>query len=361
MHSRARVGVNCNVFSKSGFGLRYRLSFGNKVSQRRFGLKRDRVGQVWAEAINYAQKHESKTAKKFGTKFGENVNKIYGGLRSRIVGSVGGVTGVLLCTSSGIKLMKRNDKDNNDIESTFGINEKSSKLSRKYGRYVSDVSSNVSDKAGYERSFRQADVDQKEDKTMVSDLHDTYLRSDLLDSELQILINTQINLEYSANSFYRSLYAFFDRDNVGLHNIAAYFLEQSDDESMHGLQWIDYMNQRGGKVVLRDIKGPPCNYTILDSFEMALRFEKKVHDNLKKICIEADKRQDYHLSEYATQFLENQYVEMYKLSQKITKLRRMDLTNGTSVYLFDKLEFTQGGQQGGATATSAKGVTNNSL
>ena len=47
-------------------------------------------------------------------------------------------------------------------------------------------------------------------------------------SECEAAVNRQINIEYSISYLYHSMYAFFDRDNVGLPGFAQYFKEESE-------------------------------------------------------------------------------------------------------------------------------------
>ena len=68
--------------------------------------------------------------------------------------------------------------------------------------------------------------------------------SDACEEEL----NKQINIELDASQQYLSLYNFFLRDDVGLINIAKYFLKASEEEREHALKMIEYQNKRGGKV-----------------------------------------------------------------------------------------------------------------
>ena len=255
-------------------------------------------------------------------------NKYFNNKRIISLAGTTGVTSIFASTT----FIKRSGNKN---DSTSGGGGGGVLNKKEYKNYAETVNKNV--ESGY--NFRGATYNKNEDSTMIDDIHNNNIRDDGIDYELQEIINIQINLEFSANLFYRSLYAFFNRDNVGLHNIALYFLDQSNDETIHGIQWIDYMNQRGGNVILRPIAAPPSNYSLLDAFTLAMKFEKRVHDNLKKICQIADKKNDPHLNDFATGFLQNQYFEMYKLSQKITKLKRMDLNSGTDMYLFDTLEF----------------------
>merc|ERR1711916_301011 len=66
-------------------------------------------------------------------------------------------------------------------------------------------------------------------------------------SECEAAVNRQINIEYSISYLYHSMYAFFDRDNVGLPGFAQYFKEESEEERGHAEKLLEYQNKRGGK------------------------------------------------------------------------------------------------------------------
>ena len=68
------------------------------------------------------------------------------------------------------------------------------------------------------------------------------------------ILNEQINLEYWASLQYHTMFAYFDRDYVGLKNIAEFFNKSSHEEREHAHKFIKYQNMRGGKVVIGDVK-----------------------------------------------------------------------------------------------------------
>jgi hypothetical protein len=50
---------------------------------------------------------------------------------------------------------------------------------------------------------------------------------------VEAAVNEQINVEYTISYVYHALSTYFDRDNVSLPGLAAYFREQSDEEKGH--------------------------------------------------------------------------------------------------------------------------------
>jgi len=56
---------------------------------------------------------------------------------------------------------------------------------------------------------------------------------------------------------------FFDRSDVGLKNIAKFFMDNSEEEREHANKLIKYHNQRGGITVYSNIKVCDFNVKIL--------------------------------------------------------------------------------------------------
>lgn len=58
-----------------------------------------------------------------------------------------------------------------------------------------------------------------------------------------------------------------------------YFKQNSDEEREHAMKLLKYLNQRGGRIVLQDIKNPdtPCEYTAVQAMEKALELERFVN------------------------------------------------------------------------------------
>ena len=91
-------------------------------------------------------------------------------------------------------------------------------------------------------------------------------------------INKQISMELHASYVYQAMSFHFDRDDVALHNIAKFFKKSSDEEREHAEKLMKYQNQRGGRIVLADIKKPSqTEWTLLEAFEGALALERTVN------------------------------------------------------------------------------------
>ncbi|KAJ8969285.1 hypothetical protein NQ314_001823 [Rhamnusium bicolor] len=81
----------------------------------------------------------------------------------------------------------------------------------------------------------------------------------------------------------------FQRDDIALLGLYKYFKEASEEEREHAYKFLEYMNKRGGRVVLTDIEAPPKQDwgTAQEAMSAALDLEKRVNeeqvDSIKEI------------------------------------------------------------------------------
>merc|ERR1712150_192986 len=81
---------------------------------------------------------------------------------------------------------------------------------------------------------------------------------------------------------YHSMAMYYDRDDVALPGFSAYFQHNSDEEREHAEKFMKYLNKRGGRVILNDVKRPSKDEwgTGLEGLEAALDLEKLVNQSL---------------------------------------------------------------------------------
>jgi len=156
-------------------------------------------------------------------------------------------------------------------------------------------------------------------------------------SDCEAGVNKQINLELYASYVYQSMYFYFDREDVALPGFAKYFNESSKEERGHAELLMKYQGQRGGRIVLQDIKKPERDEwgSGLEAMQAALALEKSVNQSLLDLHGVASSHNDAQMAD----FIENNYlteqVEAIKqLGDYITQLKRVG--PGMGEYLFDK-------------------------
>lgn len=100
---------------------------------------------------------------------------------------------------------------------------------------------------------------------------------------------------------------------------------------------MDYLNKRGGIVVLQSIPQPPSNIvTPLAIFEKALEMEEEIYQKLINLHRVGEKYNDPNLCDYIEgTFLAEQVDAVKNVNDLVVNLRRV-CDSGLGVYLFDK-------------------------
>jgi len=156
-------------------------------------------------------------------------------------------------------------------------------------------------------------------------------------AESEAVVNKQINLELTASYVYLSMAYYFDRDDVALPGFSKYFKEQSDEEREHAQKLMKFQNQRGGRIVLKDISKPTVDdwKTSLNAVTSALELEKTVNQSLLDLHKVADSHNDYQMADFIeSEFLTEQTEAIKQLGDYVTQLNRVG--SGLGEYIFDK-------------------------
>jgi ferritin heavy chain len=151
------------------------------------------------------------------------------------------------------------------------------------------------------------------------------------------LVNRQINLELYASYAYTAMAHHFDRSDVALKGHHKYFKKMAEEENEHANKFMKYQNQRGGTIVLLDIKKPTQQSwnSPLEAHETALQLEKDVYQALLELHAFASKHNDPHLTNYLEEeFLDEQVESIKQYGDYITNLRRVG--PGLGEFIFDK-------------------------
>lgn len=150
---------------------------------------------------------------------------------------------------------------------------------------------------------------------------------------------------------------YFDRDDVALPGMHKFFKYASDEEREHAMKLLKYLNKRGGRIILQDIKTPDFQgeMTAVEAMTKALELEKQVnevlnewiimdyHQKLELIYFQslldvhsiATSHNDVNMCDFIeTEYLQEQVDAIKELGDHITNLERVG--EGLGVYMFDK-------------------------
>ena len=94
----------------------------------------------------------------------------------------------------------------------------------------------------------------------------------MLSKTLEKILNSQVEKEAYSSALYLAMASWAEVN--GYPGIAQWLYIQSDEERIHMLKFIKYINERGGKAIVPEMKKPPASYKGIQSmFEDVLKHE----------------------------------------------------------------------------------------
>ncbi|XP_067120812.1 soma ferritin-like [Centruroides vittatus] len=155
--------------------------------------------------------------------------------------------------------------------------------------------------------------------------------------ECEHAINRQINEELFAKYTYLSMAYYFQRDDVALAGCFGFFKQCSDEEQEHAEKFMKYLNDRGGRIELGDIKKPVKNEwgSVVEAMSEALKLEKRVNRSLLDTHSVASRCGDVQTCNFLeSEYLPRQVEDIKKLADYISSLNRVG--KGLGEYIFDQ-------------------------
>ena len=156
-----------------------------------------------------------------------------------------------------------------------------------------------------------------------------------ISKEMKKSLNSQILMEGYASNYYLSMASWCM--TTGYDGSAKFLLLQSDEERMHMLKIIQYMNDMGVGATIPALKQPPSSFETLESiFTIALKNEQAVTTSFDKMVELAQKDNDHATFNFLQWFV-NEQIEEEKTMETI--LQKFDLLgrDKIAVYEVDKI------------------------
>ena len=130
----------------------------------------------------------------------------------------------------------------------------------------------------------------------------------MLSKTIEDAINAQVNAELWSAYLYLSMAHNFEAD--GKSGIANWFKVQFKEEQAHAEIFMNYINQRGGRVWLKPIDAVETEWaTPLDAFKATLEHERKVTAMINNLYALAEAEHDYATREMLNWFISEQVEE----------------------------------------------------
>jgi ferritin len=142
----------------------------------------------------------------------------------------------------------------------------------------------------------------------------------MLKDNMQEELNKQFNAELYSSYLYLSMSAYFQ--STDLTGFANWMLVQAQEELMHAMKFYDYINERGGRVVLREIAAPQTEWESPQAaFEHVYSHEQKVTGLINDLMEQAIKEKDHASNNFLSWFVTEQVEEESTASETLQKIK----------------------------------------
>jgi ferritin len=151
---------------------------------------------------------------------------------------------------------------------------------------------------------------------------------------MQEALNKQINAEIYSAYLYLSMSAHFQ--SVNLAGFANWMRVQWQEELAHALKFYDYVNERGGRVVLQAVEAPPSAWdSPLALFEHVYQHEQKVTGMINKLVDLAVEARDHATNNFLQWFVAEQVEEEASANDVVQKLKLVG-DDASALFMIDR-------------------------
>jgi ferritin len=142
----------------------------------------------------------------------------------------------------------------------------------------------------------------------------------MLSDKMEKALNQQLNAEWYSSYLYMSMAAYFL--SINLNGLASWMKVQRLEEMTHALKFYDFINERGGRIILEQIDKPPTQWASpLAVFEDTCKHEQKVTGLIHNLVDLALSERDHATNAFLQWFVTEQVEEESSANEVWQKLK----------------------------------------
>ena len=156
----------------------------------------------------------------------------------------------------------------------------------------------------------------------------------MLSKNIETVLIKQIRIEAESSQVYLSMACWAEVQ--GLEGVAQFMYKQSDEERMHMLKLVKYINERGGHAIVSDLKAPKTTFgTMREMFEELYRHELFVSNSINELVHVTFEEKDYATHNFLQWYVAEQIEEEAQAKTILDKINLIGDDKG-GLYLFDR-------------------------
>jgi ferritin len=156
----------------------------------------------------------------------------------------------------------------------------------------------------------------------------------MINKKVEKALNNQVKVEAESSQTYLAMAVWAECN--GYNGIANFLYEHSDEERMHMLKLVKFINERGGKAVIPQLAKPVDKYKdVMTVFTKLLNHEIHVTQEINNVVDICLKEKDYTTHNFMQWYVTEQIEEEALARTIMDKLELIGSEKG-GLYLFDR-------------------------
>ncbi|HKK43654.1 MAG TPA: ferritin [Bacteroidales bacterium] len=154
----------------------------------------------------------------------------------------------------------------------------------------------------------------------------------MLKKNIEDICNRQVEREGYSSSLYLAMASWAEIN--GYNGVAGWLYMQAEEERMHMLKFIKYINERDGKAVIPGFKKPADDFSdVEEMFRAVLEHEEFITASINEIVALTLEEKDFNTHNFLQWFVTEQIEEEASARAILDKLR---LVGKNNLYQFDR-------------------------
>jgi ferritin len=155
----------------------------------------------------------------------------------------------------------------------------------------------------------------------------------MISKAIEKALQLQIALEGYSSAYYLSMASWMDTE--GFEGTAAFLYGQSDEERMHMLKILHFINDNDGHAIVPSIEAPPKKFKDFHScFKLILEQEQAVTASIHELVNQSLKEKDHAANNFLQWYVNEQMEEEKQVKTILNKLKIIG-NDGSGLYLLD--------------------------
>jgi len=156
----------------------------------------------------------------------------------------------------------------------------------------------------------------------------------MVSKKVETALNEQIALEAASSQYYLAMASW--AETQGLEGVASFLYTHADEERMHMLKLIKYVNERGGQALIPALKAQPQKFkSVQFVFEEVLKHEVLVSNEINGLVEVCLKEKDYTTHNFLQWYVAEQ-IEEEALARKVLDKLKLIGNDASGLYFFDR-------------------------